>query len=415
MAINGKKYFAGIEGGGTSSNLVLLDESGALLASVKGPALNPLLLGEQECFTRIYNMLNEARTNAGAPLIEQPDSQIDSLGLCLSGCVTDEDCRTVAQNFLATWPSVARNCVAACDTIGSLETSNCKTGIVLIAGTGSNSVLFNSRGIVATCGGWGHLMGDEGSAYWIAWRAYKTLLDDNDNYNLAQYDTKRLRTIICDHFKMAHESQIGCIYRDNDKRKFASLSKRLYESTKASRDAAIDDIFRQAGALLAKKVVALLAKADEETLEAGLNIICVGSVFNSWDLLEPGFVELLAGHLHNFRLLKLKCTSAFGAARLAARQVDYELPFEEKCELLFAYSATLSGYMANGQYINKKINGRLQHQHQQQRNGNGPAKMSNGNSESVHSGANNGGSGEQNGHRDHHHHAPRRLLGCSLM
>jgi N-acetylglucosamine kinase-like BadF-type ATPase len=42
------------------------------------------------------------------------------------------------------------------------------TGIALICGTGSLAWGRNAQGKVARCGGWGYLLGDEGSAYWIA-------------------------------------------------------------------------------------------------------------------------------------------------------------------------------------------------------------------------------------------------------
>lgn len=253
------KYFAGVEGGATSSSLVLLNATGETLATVPGPVTNPLLIGQEECIKRINSMINEAKSVANLP----QEHAIDSLGLCLSGCVTENECNQLAQNLLNSCPDGASYCIAANDTIGSVLTSNHNDGIVLISGTGSNSVLFNSQGLVSTCGGWGHLFGDEGSAYWIAWRAYKTLLDDNDNYQISVYDTKRLRQVICDHFKLDSEQLIGCFYQEIDKKKFASLSKELYKSTKAQNDSAINDIFKQAGSHLARKILALLPKADK--------------------------------------------------------------------------------------------------------------------------------------------------------
>lgn len=342
------RCFAGVEGGSTASTLILFDETGSELARVSGPATNPLLIGKSECFRRLLGMINEAKSKLGF----NSEQSFESLGLCLSGCVTEEDCKTFAETFRAMSPNTSKLIAVACDTHGSMYTSNCTDGVVLISGTGSNSILFNSRGVVSTCGGWGHLFGDEGSAYWIAWRAYKTLLDDNDNYNVCQYDTKQIRSIICRHFNLQTESHISRFYLENDKRRFASLSQALYNSTKEHSDDAINAIFKEAGFLLAKKIVALLPKIDQDTLEAGLNIICIGSVFNSWDLLEPGFVELLSRHLRNFRLLKLKCSSAVGAAKFGAQQAGHQLAIGQATELLYAYSATSSGYLANGQHFN---------------------------------------------------------------
>jgi N-acetylglucosamine kinase len=52
---------------------------------------------------------------------------------------------------------------------------------MIILGTGSNALLINSDGQHFNCGGWGHILGDEGSAFWIAQSAMKIYFNDLDN------------------------------------------------------------------------------------------------------------------------------------------------------------------------------------------------------------------------------------------
>ena len=49
---------------------------------------------------------------------------------------------------------------------------------------------------------WGHLLGDEGSAYWIAQRAIKRVFDHEDNLNLSRHDLKPLSDNIKDYFRV---------------------------------------------------------------------------------------------------------------------------------------------------------------------------------------------------------------------
>lgn len=225
------KFFGGVEGGSTASTLMIIDEDGNEIATVKGPSTNPLLDGEMESFDRLVNMIEKAKSILDIPK-EQP---LESLGLCLSGCTYDEECDRLAKRFLGLHPYAAKNCIIRNDTVGSAFASGFDSGIVVISGTGSNSILFEDKDIITTCGGWGHFFGDEGSGYWIAVKAYKTLLDDNDNYRKSRYDTARLRDIICKHFGIASEKIIMGFYEKPDKKKFASLCRELYSCKYQSR------------------------------------------------------------------------------------------------------------------------------------------------------------------------------------
>lgn len=94
-------------------------------------------------------------------------------------------------------------------------------------------------------------------------------------------------------------------------------------------------------------------------------------MFNSWDLLESGFVDLLSKHLKNFRLLRLKKSSAFGAAKYGAKKLEFDLPLGDTTELLYAYSSCRNfenrhNFSSNGNQIgqqskNKNSNGNKFH------------------------------------------------------
>jgi N-acetylglucosamine kinase-like BadF-type ATPase len=53
-------------------------------------------------------------------------------------------------------------------------------GIVIVSGTGSIAYGKNGSGHAARAGGWGHLIGDEGSGYWIGSRALSAIVRHAD-------------------------------------------------------------------------------------------------------------------------------------------------------------------------------------------------------------------------------------------
>lgn len=71
------------------------------------------------------------------------------------------------------------NVVIVNDAMLVLPAADLAEGVALSCGTGSVAV-GRYRGTEVQCGGWGYLLGDEGSGYWIVRAALRALLDRRD-------------------------------------------------------------------------------------------------------------------------------------------------------------------------------------------------------------------------------------------
>ncbi|XP_042885226.1 N-acetyl-D-glucosamine kinase-like isoform X2 [Penaeus japonicus] len=328
--VNAKLIFGGIEGGGTHSWIVLMDGRGEKVAELEGPSTNHWLIGMSECQARIKQLVDDAKEMAGLP----QDTTLEGLGLCLSGCEDEEGNRDMAAALMKRYPALARNVIVSSDTKGSIATACQNGGIVLISGTGSNALLLNPDGNTYRCGGWGHLLGDEGGAYWIAARAVKLLFDEDDNLIDPPFNTSQLRDIVYTHFEL--KDRFGMLqhcYQSFEKAKFASLTAKISHGA-SSGDAMCARILYDAGFALGRHIAALSRNIHEALLftEDGLQIVCSGSVWKAWEHLRPGFVDGIIPRcekdriIPKYTLLRLAVTSALGAIYLGASVSKYDLP-----------------------------------------------------------------------------------------
>ena len=81
----------------------------------------------------------------------------------MSGCEDDETNEKLKNGLMLRFPDLSEHYYICSDTIGSIATASENGGLVIISGTGSNSLLLNPDGSVDRCGGWGYMLGDEGS------------------------------------------------------------------------------------------------------------------------------------------------------------------------------------------------------------------------------------------------------------
>jgi len=302
------RLIGGIEGGGTRANVSIINvDNSEVLATVhKEGSTNLYHVGMDESCHRLQQLVKDALNKAGL----DESITLEALGLSLSGCEVKETIEELKKRIQELYPNLSKKYVVESDTVGTLATAS-DSGMVLIAGTGSNALLNNPDGTTGRCGGWGHMLGDEGAAYYVAMRAVKMYLDSVDNMIEPPHDITKVKNAILSYFNIEdHFGILAYAYDNFTKSNFAGLCSKIAEEANNG-DELSKWLFTENGRWLAKHVIALIPKMSAELLSNGLPIVSVGSVWKSWTLMEKGFMEELRnnskGQLKRISLIQLKC------------------------------------------------------------------------------------------------------------
>lgn len=319
---------AGVEGGATHSTLMIFDGKMKTLATIEGPSTNIFQLGHEETCKRIFTMIEDALKEAKL----DAKTKLKSVGLSLSGCEREETNKELIGNMKRLYPDLCDDYAAVSDTMGTLATASGNGGIVLIAGTGSNALLVNPDGSTSRCGGWGHLLGDEASGFWIAMKAVKTYFDHEDKKIICPHPMEDVKNAIFEYFniKDRFDLLVPC-YESFKKEHIAGLCKSLADLASKG-DPLCKEIFAAAGKELAMHLLAMTDEISEELVktDGGLPVVCIGSIWKAWEHLKSGFIQELRdrnnGRLKEVQLLALRVGMPVGACYLGAKAANFEVP-----------------------------------------------------------------------------------------
>jgi len=302
----GMLYVLGIDGGGTKTIALAADLRGNVLGKGTSGAANYQTVGLDSAIAAIKEASEGAIAAAG---IRAHRPEIACLGLAGVGRETDRALILPEIEKLQLANKIILRHDAAIALAGATA---CQPGVVVLAGTGSMALGMNRSGETARAGGWGNILADEGSAYYMGRRALIAAC--------RAYDGRGRKTALVDalmeHLSLKHFTDI--VKRVYDKgmspREIASLAPLIDRLAEAGDEVAIE-ILRDAAeelALAAKAVIKALGMENDE-----FQVATSGSVFKAGKLLLTPFSESVKSAARRAEIIPPRFDPVMGAALLA--------------------------------------------------------------------------------------------------
>ncbi len=300
------EYVIGIDGGGTKSTLVVLDKDGTEIGQAVG---GPTNLSAQPAEV-IHQTLSYLILGA----IEKHGLQIDRCTcLCIgtAGAARPHQ-EQMIRRIIEDIGIKGRIIVKTDAHIALVAGTGKEEGIMLIAGTGSIAYGSTLDGRNHRAGGWGHIIGDEGSGYHIGTKALNAALRCFDGRG---QDTMLL-TMLLEELNLDSADQlVGWVYSgDFSKSKIASLAK-VVDTAHKKGDHVATSILREAANELFLLVDAVTRRLD--FTDKATSLVTGGSVLLKNHFVFKEFSQQISMHFPQVEITKLKRDAAYGAAQIS--------------------------------------------------------------------------------------------------
>jgi N-acetylglucosamine kinase-like BadF-type ATPase len=262
----GARLLLGVDGGATKTLAAAYEvESGRLTLGHGGPS-NPDAVGPDAAASAVASAASEAL--AAASVRNQPDGAV----LAIAGTDTEAVERSLGGLEHKGWTVVN-------DVVGAWATAtSCEPGMAVIAGTGSNAFGVGPAREPWRAGGWGHVLGDEGSGYWLGLNSIKACL----RYRDGRGPQTSLAERAPEFFGVASlEDLASLVYsKPLTKGEIAAFAVRTGEAAAAGDPVAVD-LYRTAADDLADHIRAVLRNTG---LAGSFPIGLVGSAFRAGEV-----------------------------------------------------------------------------------------------------------------------------------
>lgn len=167
--MSGNSYFLGVDGGGSKTTAVVFNDKGEFICSARGESINYYSVGIDSARLAMKNIIENLNMNdfscavIGMSALNERATKEETERFC-SGIIDSKKIIMDSDLFVA---------LEAMDVSGECA--------AIISGTGSMAVCRNADGSMSHTGGWGYILGDEGSGFSIGLNAIKAAIKSAEN------------------------------------------------------------------------------------------------------------------------------------------------------------------------------------------------------------------------------------------
>ncbi|WP_159461975.1 N-acetylglucosamine kinase [Salirhabdus sp. Marseille-P4669] len=307
-------YVIGMDGGGTKTTglFVKLDAAASQEMMIKGEGTNPHVIGFPNMAARLHKILS-----IGMRTYRVQPTEVKAICFGLAGVGRQDDVEQarkeiekvcVSLGLVNTMVSIHSDVYIALR--GAMQ-PNDSEGIMVISGTGSNAFAKSKDGNVYKSGGWGHLLGDEGSGYDIGRKALNKVTRSQDK---REKPTALTKLILKELDLEKTEQLIPYIYDVvREKHEIARIASIVNEAASNGDKVAIQ-ILQDAAYELAMLVEGLHQQC--EAFSDKTPVMTAGSVFEHSEIVKRHFMDLLSRRkLGTYQ--EIYTTPVYGAIEIA--------------------------------------------------------------------------------------------------
>jgi N-acetylglucosamine kinase-like BadF-type ATPase len=291
-------YVIGIDAGGTKTVGLLADGSGRVLSKAISSGANLVVKGELAVEKVLFDIIESLEAPEPAAAL--------CLGMAGIGQPGAEELIHGVLRRLGQRQAIRVVNDAAVALVAGAPTG---VGIVVAAGTGSIAYGVDPTGHTARSGGWGYLLGDEGSAFWLGHYAVRHAVRAADGRGIPT----ALYELICNKIGVHDSAGLVDWFYDQELSRYrvAELAY-LVETASVDGDEAAETLMDQASKHLAK---AAMAVANQLSFPGPYPVVLSGGAFKACPSLAERVGTQLA--LPNAELRLLGVEPAVGAVTLA--------------------------------------------------------------------------------------------------